>query len=315
MQFEAAWLVCQHRLMTRSAFQPLTLGTVQLGQPYGIANTSGQPDLAQAREILETALRGGVAYLDTAPSYGSSEATLGGLLPQVDPAGRFRVVSKVAARQTFDQWWQQLDASLATLGRGTLEAWLMHDENDIYRVDAEVAAQVEARREAGKFKAFGVSSYLPEITMAALRCPVVTALQVPASVFDRRNLGDEILDALRARGGFFFVRSVFLQGLCLMTLDQVREKVPKALEAVKTLHGFCAEIAMTPQAFCLHYVSHRLRDVSHSLIVGVEKAAQLEELLAVMQTPAPPQDAFAAWDERWPHSPFELVTPVLWKTW
>jgi aryl-alcohol dehydrogenase-like predicted oxidoreductase len=176
-----------------------------------------------------------------------------------------------------------------------------------------VVSMIEAARAAGKLGAFGVSCYSPEIALAALQHPVVSALQVPANVFDRRFLSDDVLRALKARGGFLFVRSVFLQGLGLMAPEQAPRHVPQAFEAVTALSTFCAEIAMTPQAFCLHYLNHRLRDTAHSLIVGVEKAAQLNELLAAMQTPAPTADAFAEWDKRWPQSPIELVNPALWK--
>ena len=303
----------QHTFMTRSTFQPLTLGTVQLGLPYGIANTSGQPDMAQAREILEAAKRGGVAYLDTAPGYGTSEATLGELLPQVDPAGTFRVVSKVAAGQAVEAWGPQLEASLTRLNCRSLHTWLLHDENDFARIDANVVSMIEAARPAGKLGAFGVSCYTPEIALEALQHPVVSALQVPANVFDRRFLSDEVLDALKARSGFVFVRSVFLQGLGLMAPEQAPRHVPQAFEAVATLSSFCTEIAMTRQAFCLHYVSHRLRGTAHSLIVGVETAAQLQELLTVMETPAPGAEVFIEWDKRWPCSPVELVNPGLWK--
>lgn len=298
--------------MSASAFQPLTLGTVQLGLAYGIANTSGQPDHDQARQILTAALRGGVAYLDTAPGYGTSEVTIGELRPQVDPTGVFHIVSKVAAGQDPAQWGAQLETSLQRLRCDSLHTWLLHDENDLARVDANVVAMIEAAKRAGKLGAFGVSCYSPSVAKAALRTPVVTALQVPANVFDRRFLSDELLDLLRERSGFLFVRSVFLQGLCLMSPEQAPARVPRAFEAVKTLRDFCAAHAITPQAFCLHYVNHRLRGVPHSLIVGVEKAAQLQELIAATHTPAPSSDIFEEWNVRWPESPLELVNPALW---
>jgi len=40
----------------------LILGTVQLGMPYGIANTSGQPDHATARALVKAALDNGIRH-------------------------------------------------------------------------------------------------------------------------------------------------------------------------------------------------------------------------------------------------------------
>ena len=54
-----------------------TLGTVQLGMPYGISNRSGQPSREIARQMLDTAYDLGVRALDTASDYGTSEEILG----------------------------------------------------------------------------------------------------------------------------------------------------------------------------------------------------------------------------------------------
>lgn len=55
----------------------LTLGTVQLGIPYGINNKYGMPTFSQSEEILQTAIDHGVVSFDTAKGYGKSEAVLG----------------------------------------------------------------------------------------------------------------------------------------------------------------------------------------------------------------------------------------------
>ena len=54
-------------LMMNKPFQDhslsrLMLGTVQLGMPYGVANTRGQPDYRRAVAILEAAIEGGGCF-------------------------------------------------------------------------------------------------------------------------------------------------------------------------------------------------------------------------------------------------------------
>ena len=291
-----------------STFAPLTLGTVQLGMPYGIANASGQPDLRQGRQILQTALALGFGYLDTAPADGTSEETLGKLLPEVDRAGRAQVISKIPGGLPSARWEEQLSASLGRLQRPSLHAWLLHDETDFARLDATAAAVITAAQSAGHIGAFGVSCYSVEVALAAMRSPLVTALQVPANVFDRR-----FLDACPANEGvFMFVRSVFLQGLCLMTPEQVPPRLPGAVEGVRLLRQYCCDLGITPQAFCLHYVNHRLRGRRHSLVLGVETAAQVEDLVQAMSTPGPADAVFQEWERLWPHSPPEMINPGLW---
>ena len=55
----------------------MTLGTVQLGLNYGIANNEGKPDEEKAFTILDSALASGVKCLDTAAGYGDSEKVIG----------------------------------------------------------------------------------------------------------------------------------------------------------------------------------------------------------------------------------------------
>ncbi len=59
------------------ALSRMTLGTVQLGLNYGIANSEGKPDAEKAYAILDKAIDTGVKCLDTASGYGDSEKVIG----------------------------------------------------------------------------------------------------------------------------------------------------------------------------------------------------------------------------------------------
>ena len=58
----------------------MTLGTVQLGMNYGIANQDGKPNEEKSFAILRTAIENGAASLDTARAYGDSEDVIGRFL-------------------------------------------------------------------------------------------------------------------------------------------------------------------------------------------------------------------------------------------
>ena len=60
----------------------MSLGTVQLGMNYGIANNSGQPDEEKSFSMLRAALENGVTSLDTARVYGNAEDVLGRVFDQ-----------------------------------------------------------------------------------------------------------------------------------------------------------------------------------------------------------------------------------------
>ncbi len=71
-----------------------SLGTVQLGLSYGVANDSGKPSREQAHELLRCALEGGVNSIDTAAAYGDSEEVIGSFL---NPEGVLRVLEALRA--------------------------------------------------------------------------------------------------------------------------------------------------------------------------------------------------------------------------
>ena len=60
----------------------MSLGTVQLGMKYGIANETGKPDMEQSKLMLQTALENGITALDTARAYGNSEQVIGNFLKE-----------------------------------------------------------------------------------------------------------------------------------------------------------------------------------------------------------------------------------------
>jgi aryl-alcohol dehydrogenase-like predicted oxidoreductase len=279
---------------------------------YGIANGSGQPSKMEASSILASAHRHGFSHLDTAAAYGESESVIGALLPHIDPGASLKVVSKIPFGLPIENWSAQLERSLQKLGRSHLDGWLLHNDSDFPRLDKVALDLVSEHMSKGKVRAFGVSCYSPEVALAALEMPQVSLLQVPANVFDRRFLSQKLLVLLQSRKCFLFVRSAFLQGLCLLPPNAVPARVPGGRQAVATLVNFCRQHDLSPQAFCLHYLADRLKTVPHSIIVGVEKTEQLDELAAFAVQPSPPEEVFGAWEEIFPQGNIHLVNPQLW---
>ena len=55
----------------------LVVGSVQLGQNYGIANQTGQPNFNEVEKLCSHAISSGCTFFDTAQAYGESEEVLG----------------------------------------------------------------------------------------------------------------------------------------------------------------------------------------------------------------------------------------------
>jgi aryl-alcohol dehydrogenase-like predicted oxidoreductase len=293
--------------------QNLALGTVQLGLPYGIANQTGQPDQAAATEIVAAAWAGGMRYFDTAEAYGSSEQVLGRAMATLPRAAEARIISKlktvhgaVSAAAIRDQ----VRGSLERLGRDSLWGVLLHDEDDLDRWDATLEGVFSEIQAAGLIRHAGVSVYDPERAMQALQCRGIDLVQVPANIFDRRMARSGVFEMAAALGKQVFIRSVYLQGLALMTAEQVQQRLPVAGEPCRRLHDFCRRQQLSLRQFAIDHV--RRQAPAAAIVIGAETAAQVRENCDLFQTPPLPDELYVAWTREWPEDCLELIDPRRW---
>ena len=280
----------------------LALGTVQLGLRYGVANTQGVPDDAQAARILALARQAGVATLDPAVGYGDSEARLGALGVE-----GFAVMSKLpAAPEGVDiaRWVeQQVDGSLQRLRIARLDALSLHRPAQALgaRGPALLAALRE-QRERGRVGALGVSIYSPEELAPLFAAFDFELVQAPANVFDRRIVDSGWAARLRERGCALHLRSCFLQGLLLLPAAQRPAWSVRWQGMFARWDRFLRESGLGALEACLRFA---LGLPGERLVLGVDSAAQLEAILAVEGTPlALPSDLSC-------HDP-DLLDPSRW---
>lgn len=289
----------------------LSLGTVQLGMEYGIANTTGKPDLASCRTIVAAALAGGITTFDTAPSYGDSERMLGACLgdgagivisklPRLDwSAGRAAAVAGIRT---------SIAASLANLRRPRLDGYLFHSFADLGREDRAALSELERLRDEGLVGSLGASVYTPEEADACLAIGALELVQVPFNIADRRLIDCGFLRRSRAAGMTVIARSVFLKGL-LVAADlpaELREAEPFRAQARR----LAEESGLGIAELCLRYVLGV--EGIDSVLIGVETLEQLRENLA-MAARGPLPRAIAERIERLPSLPAWILHPRNWQ--
>lgn len=294
----------------RGAALPLALGTAQLGLPYGVANRTGRPDAAAAAAIVAEAWRGGIRWFDTAQAYGDSEAALGAALRAQGLAGDARVITKPDPASGPDIARAGLRASLARLGVPALWGVLLHREGRLDEWAAGWAPLFRAARAEGWLAHAGASVYSPARALQALELDGLDALQVPASLFDRRAARAGVFARAAALGKTVFVRSVFLQGLALMEPSAVPPRMAAARRAVALLSDFCARRRLDRARFALAY-ARRLAPAG-VLVLGAETAAQVRRNCALAAAPAVDEEHLREWDRLWPEDDEAFVDPSRW---
>lgn len=271
----------------------LALGTVQFGLPYGIANKKGQVGLEEASKILERAFAAGIDTLDTAIAYGDSEKVLGKI--GVD---QWKIVSKLPAvpdnfsntREVTIWVQEQLSESLRRLRVKSLYGILLHNPKDLVGPwgEAIFKALLDLRAQ-NKFQKIGVSVYSPEELNPLFLKYSFDLVQAPFNVFDRRLQTSGWLQKLYGMQVEVHARSIFLQGLLLMSPDERPEKFRPWTDLFLRWHAWLNDMQITPLQASLSYIL--LQPEISKVLVGIDSYIQFQELLTVLDTPsyfAPP---------------------------
>ena len=297
----------------------LVLGTAQLGMEYGIANTTGRPDLNEAKAVVATALNSGVNTFDTAAAYGESEAVLGRLLVDKLERREVIVVTKLAplregaagsgsqARQVVRD---SLAASRQRLRASALPIVLAHGAADVTVFDGAVAEEMQRQVEAGAVEHIGVSVYTPEEALALVEHDLIEAIQIPLPVVDQRPVWRTFLDRATARGTAVFARSVYLQGLLLMSPGDVPTELTEAVAHLERLRGIASREGRSVADLALHFPL-AFPQVT-GIVVGAERADQLADTLGELEKPPLSAELLEELREEFSDVPEQVLNPSLW---
>jgi aryl-alcohol dehydrogenase-like predicted oxidoreductase len=239
----------------------LVLGTVQLGMPYGVANKDGMPTLDTALAIVHEAWSSGVREFDTAQGYGSSEEVLGKVFADLGIAKDVKVISKF--EPTLDHMnkavmLKAIDTSLNTIGISQLFGIMLHREELLSLWDEGLKVILQSFVKSGKVKHIGVSVYTPEKAIQALNTSGIDIVQLPTNILDRRFVNAGVFKLALEKRKTVYVRSVFLQGLILMTSESIPRKMAFAKPVIKKLDSICKELGLTRHELAFAYIKTTL---------------------------------------------------------
>lgn len=287
----------------------LGLGTVQWGMPYGVSNARGiVPVRSEVVRILSDALEVGVQVLDTAPVYGAAEELLG----QVG-ARPFRVVTKVprlqgsSAHELGGAIRASISKSREQMRCDRLAGVLLHHAKDLIGPQgAEVARALREAKADGLVERIGFSAYDPQTVRRACEVLQPDIVQVPLSVLDQRMALSGCLSYLKAMGTEVHVRSVFLQGLLLMSNDDLPPGLAHLKGRLTVWQRAVAMSGLTPMEAALAFV-RAVPDVD-VVLVGTCTYSQYQEVKAAFFSDCWFDGAALSLSDR------DLIDPSTWST-
>lgn len=282
----------------------LALGTAQFGFAYGIARPQPQIGFAESKAIIDSAFREGMTVLDTAMGYGESETRLG-----LIGVKKWKVISKlpvVPAGENVTTWIANaVKASLEKLKIESLYGLLLHrPEQLLGNIGPEINAALQRLKAEGLVEKIGISIYQPSELDSIFSVAEVDLVQSPLSVLDRRLITSGWLDRLADRGVEVHARSVFLQGLLLMSADQRPQKFDRWADLWARYHGWVASTGLTRLQACIAYVS-ALPQVQQ-VVVGVNGLNHINEILQAQTRQEPIWTPDLATEDE------QLLNPLAW---
>jgi hypothetical protein len=258
----------------------LALGTVQFGIDYGISSASGQVESQEVDAILNYARSKGIALLDTAPAYGNSEKVLGKIGVQ-----DFKVVTKTRhfneteiSIGEAELMKKDFICSLENLKQDSVYGVLVHNADDLLKPGAEkLFDQLQELKQAEKIVKIGVSVYDRSQLQPILDNFDIDLVQLPFNILDRRMIDSGMLATLQSKGIEVHVRSIFLQGLLLMSEKNRPDKFKRWSVLWRIWHEWLNDNKITALEATTRYAVS-IPEIS-KVLVGVDTVDQLKEIV------------------------------------
>lgn len=296
----------------------LTLGTAQLGMPYGIANQRGMPSESDGFAIIRTAVASGVTSVDTARGYGEAERRLGlagswkeriSIITKLDPEME-KQEGRRALRATVDA---SVFRSCAELRLPRLDTMLLHRWPHRHLGGGAVWERLRELRQEGWIGHLGASLVSTSEAREAFDDPEVEHVQLPFNLLDWRwkRAGIDRMAGKR-KDVIVHARSALLQGL--LGSDAARWPATSGEPAAAWVHKvnrLAQEMGrQNVRDLCLAYV--RSQGWITSVVVGCETLEQLQDNLRLFQGAKLSEPECARIEEELAGASEALLDPSRW---
>lgn len=310
----------QEVTMRGLTFSKLTLGTVQLGIPYGIANKSGKPDMTTSSSILDTAIAGGITSFDTANTYGNAEEVLSEYFgdrerPLIVTKMNVKAGAAVTPAEVERMMYDNVATSLRQLKVAKLPVMMIHNPEVLDLHAATITTVAKQLVKEGLVDKMGVSFRVQTQAQfnelwQTVQDDVFEAMQIPINMLDTRPITYGGLQKLEQAGKLVFARSIFLQGLLFMKDEELPVHLQDAAKPLRALRVIADREGMTIAQLAVSFI----RDLPqiHSIVFGAETPEQVRDNLLLFHSPAISEAGRADIVAVHVDLPEHIVNPALW---
>ena len=261
----------------------IILGTAQFGSNYGISNTTGDLHLDQAREIINYASSVSIDCIDTAMDYSQSQT----ILSKIN-ISNMNVISKIpyfhgTDQKSLKEMKKTILDSIINLGINTYDTLLLHRPEQLLSGDKEkILNFLDLLKNEKITKKVGISIYSPNILSEILDLYPFDIIQAPINILDQRVIQAKHIDKIKRKNIVLHARSIFLQGLLLMSQNLIPSKFKKFKNIFQEWDDWLNQNSLSPLEACIKFLYQTVH--VDNIIVGVQNDSQLKEIMKVKKS-------------------------------
>lgn len=284
----------------------IILGTVQFGLDYGINNSKGQMPVEEVFKILDTAAASGVLALDTAAGYGNSEERIGLFLKE-NHQNVFRIITKFDLKNNPSPL-DSLYKSLQRLHQSQVDTIMFHNFDDYKNLNQNNFNAI-LKEKGKKFNKLGISVYTNSQIEAICDSDFFDVVQLPYNALDNQSLRGYHLKMLKDKGIEVHTRSVFLQGLFMMEINQIPDHLKSLVPYLIKINDIANQYKVEKASLMFQYALKNPH--MDGLLIGVDSESQLIQNLQLVKASIPHE----AWDaiNLIKVQETSLLNPATWK--
>ena len=247
----------------------IIIGTAQLYSNYGISNKNEGHNYNKSLRFLNFAKKNNFMSFDTAYAYKNAHKIIGNwvLKEKCLP----NIYSKIPKLKSFskENIIKIFNETMGDLNIDKLKGLLLHNSKDWE--NKNLKEFIDNILNKNILSTFGFSIYEKNEIISD---PQITLLQVPGSIFNQEILLSEELDNFIKNGGEVQIRSIFVQGLLLMNINDVPTALEDCKKSIMFLKNISKEINVPPAILALACVKKIVP--SSKIVLGFDSLDQLK---------------------------------------
>lgn len=260
------------------------VGTANLGSNYGPHLNKGKFPEEEVNGLLRTIAEDPRIYLDTADSYYNSQELIGKFAAN-KLNNKIKTKIRIRKVDNFQSILKTVQYSLSKVKQDHFYSVLVHNSEELDdRNLMEVFNGLNLCVQKGLTNHIGISCYEPK-TIVKLKnlFSALDHFQIQENIISQENLNNKELDKVSSSKSKIFVRSIFLQGLLLMDLNELPEYISSETLVFKSFENFCNQIGISKFKCCIEYA--KSIPWSAGIVAGISNINEYEELVKEIYSP------------------------------